>query len=107
MPVPHPYLREYKTVVTLLTRPKGHDAGGKSIIEADTPLTPANPLDPAGNPPTGIIPGFTNVFKTTGFPASNVQGQWNDVHGKMIGLVDQSGVSCRVVDCMVFTPSLL
>jgi hypothetical protein len=79
--------------------PTGHDQTGKSIIISDTTLTPANPLDPAGSPPEGIIPGFTNVFKTTGFPATNVQGPWYDVHGKKIGLVDQSGVVARIVDC--------
>ncbi|KIW68692.1 hypothetical protein PV04_04616 [Phialophora macrospora] len=76
----------------------GHDQTGKSTIISDTTLTPANPLDSAGSLPEGIIPGFTNIFKTTGFPATNVQGPWYDVHGKKIGLVDQSGVVARIVD---------
>ncbi|KAJ9617128.1 hypothetical protein H2200_000849 [Cladophialophora chaetospira] len=76
----------------------GHNNSGKSIIESDATLTPANPLDPAGSLPTGIIPGFTNLFKTTGFPATNVQGEWFDPHGKKIGLVDQDGVVARIVD---------
>ncbi|EXJ60492.1 hypothetical protein A1O7_04645 [Cladophialophora yegresii CBS 114405] len=79
----------------------GHDQSGKSVIISDTSLTPANPLDPAGSPPEGIIPGFTNLFKTTGVPATNVQGPWYDVHGKKIGLVDQTGVVARIVDCTV------
>lgn len=76
-----------------------HAPSGKSIIASDETLTPANPLDPAGSLPEGIIPGFTNLFKTSGFPASNVQGDWYDPHGKKIGLVDQSGVVARIVDC--------
>jgi hypothetical protein len=77
-----------------------HDpASGKSIVASDLSLIPANPLDPAGAPPEGIIPGFTNIFKTVGHPAANVQGSWYDVHGKKIGLVDESGVACRIVDC--------
>ncbi|KIW90586.1 uncharacterized protein Z519_08369 [Cladophialophora bantiana CBS 173.52] len=76
----------------------GHDSTGKSIIESDITLTPANPLDATGAPPTGVIPGFTNIFRTAGFPAANVQGPWTDVHGKKIGLVDQAGVYCRIVD---------
>ncbi|EXJ76582.1 uncharacterized protein A1O5_01090 [Cladophialophora psammophila CBS 110553] len=76
----------------------GHDSTGKSIIESDITLTPANPLDATGASPTGIIPGFTNIFRTAGFPAANVQGPWTDVHGKKIGLVDQAGVYCRIVD---------
>ncbi|KIW10656.1 hypothetical protein PV08_11620 [Exophiala spinifera] len=76
----------------------GHDPAGRSVIESDMVLTPANPVDPAGAPPEGIIPGFTNLFKTTGWPATNVQGDWYDAHGKKIGLVDESGVFGRIVD---------
>ncbi|KIW44276.1 hypothetical protein, variant [Exophiala oligosperma] len=75
----------------------GHDNNGKAIITSDAVLTPANPLDPEGNPPTGIIPGFTNLYKTDGIPAK-AQTPFVDVHGKKIGLVDQSGVYCRIVD---------
>jgi len=75
----------------------GHDANGKAVFDSDKVLTPANPLDPAGNPPTGIIPGFTNLYKTDGIPA-NAQGPFVEVHGKRVGLVDQSGVFCRIVD---------
>ena len=85
-----------------------HDpATGKSIVDSDINLTPANPLDADGNPPPeGVIPGFTNVFKTTGgIPATNVQGEWFDVHGKKIGLVDQHGVVCRTVDCEFCSPA--
>ncbi|KIW79942.1 hypothetical protein Z517_06557 [Fonsecaea pedrosoi CBS 271.37] len=86
----------FPTVRRIVT---GHDPNtGKSIIESDRALTPANPLDPTGSPPTGIIPGFTNIFRTAGVPAANVQGAWTDVHGRKIGLVDPSGVYCRVVD---------
>ncbi|KIX92525.1 uncharacterized protein Z520_11845, partial [Fonsecaea multimorphosa CBS 102226] len=84
------------------TKKKGHDPRtGRSIIESDAPLVPANPLDPTGTPPPvdSIIPGFTNVFRTRGNPATNAQGPWEDVHGRKIGLVDPSGgVCCRVVD---------
>lgn len=75
----------------------GHNAEGKSIIESDQVLTPANPVDPEGKPPTGIIPGFTNIFRTDGVPAK-VQGPWTEVHGKMIGLVAADGVYSRIVD---------
>ncbi|KAL6251602.1 hypothetical protein RBB50_001812 [Rhinocladiella similis] len=75
----------------------GHDNNGKAIITSDAVLTPANPLDSEGNPPTGIIPGFTNLYKTDGIPAK-AQTPFVDVHGKKIGLVDQSGVFCRIVD---------
>ncbi|KAK7890489.1 hypothetical protein LTR67_008376 [Exophiala xenobiotica] len=68
------------------------------MITSDTVLTPANPLDPEGRPPPkGIIPGFTNLYKTDGIPAK-AQIPFVDVHGKKIGLVDQSGVFCRIVD---------
>lgn len=60
-------------------------------------LTPANPVDPEGKPPTGIIPGFTNIFRTDGVPAK-VQGPWTEVHGKKIGLVAADGVYSRIVD---------
>jgi hypothetical protein len=76
----------------------GHDDNGKAMITSDTVLTPANPLDPEGRPPPkGIIPGFTNLYKTDGIPAK-AQTPFVDVHGKKIGLVDQSGVFCRIVD---------
>ncbi|EXJ93441.1 hypothetical protein A1O1_01833 [Capronia coronata CBS 617.96] len=75
----------------------GHDIHGKAIFTSDKVLTPANPLDPAGSPPTGIIPGFTNLYKTDGIPAK-AQTPFVDVHGKKIGLVDPSGVYCRIVD---------
>ncbi|KAK5211204.1 hypothetical protein LTR47_008076 [Exophiala xenobiotica] len=76
----------------------GHDDNGKAMITSDTVLTPANPLDPEGRPPpNGIIPGFTNLYKTEGIPAK-AQTPFVDVHGKKIGLVDQSGVFCRIVD---------
>ncbi|KAK5191644.1 hypothetical protein LTR96_004407 [Exophiala xenobiotica] len=76
----------------------GHDDNGKAMITSDTVLTPANPLDPEGRPPpNGIIPGFTNLYKTDGIPAK-AQTPFVDVHGKKIGLVDQSGVFCRIVD---------
>jgi hypothetical protein len=81
-----------------------HNPSGQSIIESDKSLAPANPLDPQGSAPTGVIPGFTNLFKTTGHPATNVQGEWFDVYGKMIGLVDYSGVTGRIVDCMLLIP---
>jgi len=48
-------------------------------------------------PPKGIIPGFTNLYKTDGIPAK-AQTPFVDVHGKKNGLVDQSGVFCRFVD---------
>ncbi|KIW29842.1 uncharacterized protein PV07_05629 [Cladophialophora immunda] len=86
----------FPTVRRIVT---GHDRTGRSIIESDRALTPANPLDPTGAPPTGIIPGFTNLFRTAGVPAADVRGTWtDDVHGRKIGLVDPSGVFCRVVD---------
>ncbi|KAK4943717.1 hypothetical protein LTR10_016814 [Elasticomyces elasticus] len=75
----------------------GLDANGKSVIIDDKVLTPANPLDPEGNPPSGPIPGFTNIAKTDGMPAKS-QTPFVDYHGKKIGLVDQSGVFCRIVD---------
>ena len=75
----------------------GHNAQGRSIIESDQVLTPANPVDPEGKPPTGIIPGFTNLFRTDGVPAK-VQGPWSEVHGKKIGLVAPDGVYSRIVD---------
>ncbi|EHY55147.1 hypothetical protein HRR83_005602 [Exophiala dermatitidis] len=74
-----------------------HDSNGKAIFTSDQTLVPANPLDPAGNPSTGIIPGFTNLYKTDGIPAK-AQTPFVDVHGKKIGLVDPSGVFCRIVD---------
>ncbi|OAP61635.1 hypothetical protein AYL99_03838 [Fonsecaea erecta] len=88
----------FPTVRRIVT---GHDSRtGKSVIETDDALTPANPLDPTGAPPPAdsIIPGFTNLFRTAGVPATNVQGAWADVFGRKIGLVDPSGVFCRVVD---------
>ena len=75
----------------------GHDSNGKAIFDSDKVLTPANPLDPEGSPPTGIIPGFTNLFRTDGVPAK-AQGSWADVHGKKIGLVSPAGVYSRIVD---------
>ncbi|KAL2394473.1 hypothetical protein ABEF95_000349, partial [Exophiala dermatitidis] len=75
----------------------GHDSNGKAIFTSDKILVPTNPLDPAGNPPSGIIPGFTNLYKTDGIPAK-AQTPFVDVHGKKIGLVDPSGVFCRIVD---------
>ncbi|KAK5058812.1 hypothetical protein LTR84_011076 [Exophiala bonariae] len=75
----------------------GHDQHGHAIFDSDETLTPANPLDSTGGPPSGIIPGFTNLFRTDGVPAK-AQGPWDDVHGKKIGLVSPAGVYARIVD---------
>ncbi|KAJ9651248.1 hypothetical protein H2198_009477 [Neophaeococcomyces mojaviensis] len=74
-----------------------HDSNGKAIIGSDMVLEPANPLDPSGKPPTGIIPGFTSIFRTTKHPA-DAQGPWADPHGGMQDLVGKEGVVCRIVD---------
>jgi len=75
----------------------GHDADGKAVFDSDQVLTAVNPLETDGSPPTGTIPGFTTICKTDGVPAS-VLGPFVDLHGKKIGLVDPSGVYCRIVD---------
>lgn len=44
-----------------------------------------------------MIPGFTTIFRTDGYPA-DAQSQWTNHHGKLQGLVGDDGVVCRIVD---------
>lgn len=58
-----------------------------------------DPTKTDGTPPTGVIPGFTTIFRTDGVPATLGPGnQFADYHGQMIPLSDASGVVCRIVD---------
>lgn len=57
------------------------------------------PADEAPDPARGDV-GFVNLFRTTGFPASDVQpgSAWQEVNRRPISLSDRVGTTLRAVD---------
>ncbi len=76
----------------------GHNDKGLGIIESDDSLSALNPTVSDGSAPTGLIPGFITIAKTTNFPDTSVNKPFVDLHGKKLPLSDDSGVTCRIVD---------
>ncbi|KAL9110729.1 MAG: hypothetical protein Q9227_004721 [Pyrenula ochraceoflavens] len=75
----------------------GHDKNGKAVFDADELLQPAHVLSPEGAPPEDDQMGFILPWLTDAVPAS-VQGPIPDLHGKMIPLANDKGVTLRIVD---------
>jgi hypothetical protein len=75
----------------------GHDTNGKAVIEADTHLSPCNPITGAPVLESPAPLGFTLIHRTSSFPASNTETP-TEYHGKKITLEDKIGTTCRVVD---------
>ena len=75
----------------------GHDKNGKAVFDADEELHPAYVYASDGSPPNDDQMGFVLPWRTDDVPAS-VQGPIPDLHGKMIPLADDKGVTLRVVD---------
>lgn len=73
--------------------PIGHNAEGKAIFLQDDSLVSLNPM--TGSPPEGSTAGITNICKTEGIPPS-INTPFVDYYGKLIPLVDASGIYCRV-----------
>lgn len=71
----------------------GHDAKGKAIFLQDDCLISLNPM--TGKPPEGSSAGITNICRTQGIPP-DINAPFVDYYGKLIPLVDDSGIYCRV-----------
>lgn len=77
----------------LIVQYQGHDEAGKAVFLSDSILTSLNPM--TGQRPEGSSAGITNICKTDGVPPK-VNSAFVDYYGKLIPLVDASGIYCRV-----------
>lgn len=77
----------------LLTRKTGHNTEGKAIFLQDDSLISLNPM--TGQPPEGSSAGITNICRTQGIPP-DINAPFIDYYGKLIPLVDDSGIYCRI-----------